>query len=92
MLLNLLAHYLRDIEASVRSIGEAHVERYEEEILGEDRANVRIRIRFSTGYLLELNEAVLVEEGRITHLGYRYHLQDGQNHLVFRYNNTPHFA
>ncbi len=52
--------------------------------------NLRIRIRFSSGYLLELNESVVVE-GEIKHLGYRYHFQDAQNDLVFRYDNTPHF-
>lgn len=41
--------------------------------------------------MLELNEAVVAEGGNIIHLGYRYHLQDAQNNLVFRYDNTPHF-
>ena len=27
----------------------------------------------------------------VEHLSYRYHFQDGQNNLVFRYDNTPHF-
>jgi len=40
---------------------------------------------------LELNEAAIVEAGHIRHLGYRYHFQDRQNNLVFRYDNTPHF-
>ncbi|MEA3436034.1 MAG: DUF6516 family protein, partial [Thermodesulfobacteriota bacterium] len=29
--------------------------------------------------------------GQLNHLGYRYHFQDKQNNLVFRYDNTPHF-
>ena len=53
--------------------------------------NLRIRIRFSNGFLLELNDAILMESGHIKHLCYRYHLQDGENKLVFRYDNTPHF-
>ena len=92
MLHEALVQYLQDIETSVHSIKGAYVERYEEEILGVDRVNLRIRMRFSNGYLLELNEAVIVEEGCIQHLGYRYHLQDGQTDLVFRYDNTPHFS
>ncbi len=53
--------------------------------------NLRIRVRFPSGHMLELNEAVIVEEGQFMHLGYRYHFQDKQNNLVFRYDNTPHF-
>jgi hypothetical protein len=30
-------------------------------------------------------------EGDVRHLGYRYHFQDGDKSLVFRYDNTPHF-
>ena len=40
---------------------------------------------------MELNESIIGEVGRLTHIGYRYHFQDGQNNLVFRYDNTPHF-
>lgn len=91
MLLDLLARYLGDVEATVRGIEGAYVERYEEEILATDRMNLRIRVRFESGYLLELNEAVIIETEHIRHLGYRYHLQDRQNNLIFRYDNTPHF-
>lgn len=38
-----------------------------------------------------MNEAVIGEEERVRHLGYRYHFQDANNNLVFRYDNTPHF-
>ena len=68
-----------------------YIERYEEEILVSNRANMWIRIRFLNGYLLELNEAIVVEAGCIRRLGYRYHFQDKQNNLIFRYDNTPHF-
>ncbi len=44
-------------------IQNAHVERYYEvEILSSDRINLRIRIRFANGCLLEMNEAVIVEK------------------------------
>jgi hypothetical protein len=76
MLLNELAQYLGNIENAVRGIQNANVERYEEEILSYDRINLRIRIRFASGYLLEMNEAVIVENGQLSHLGYRYHFQD----------------
>ena len=90
MLLDLLAGYLNDVESAVQGLKDAYVEFYEEEIIASDRINLRIRLRFSSGYLLELNESV-VAEGEIKHLGYRYHFQDEQNNLVFRYDNTPHF-
>ena len=91
MLLDLLSQYLGDVATDVRELENAKVERYEEEILAANRVNLRIRIRFLSGYLLELNEAAIVEAGHIRHLGYRYHFQNGQNNLVFRYDNTPHF-
>jgi hypothetical protein len=37
-----------------------------------------------------LNEA-LIFQAKIEHLGYRYHLQDKNSELIFRYDNTPHF-
>jgi hypothetical protein len=86
-----LSQYLGDVETALRGLEDAYVERYEEEIVAANRINLRIRVRFLSGYLLELSEAVLGEAGRIRHLGYRYHFQDKQNRLVFRYDNTPHF-
>ena len=91
MLLDFLSQYLRDVEAAVRKLKGAYVERYEEEIVAVNRVNLRIRVRFPSGYMLELNEAVIGETGQLMHLGYRYHFQDKQNNLIFRYDNTPHF-
>jgi len=91
MLLDLLSQYLEELEAAVRELENVYVESYEEEILAANRVNLRIRVRFQTGYLLELNEAAIVEAGHVKHLSYRYHFQDRENNLVFRYDNTPHF-
>lgn len=91
MLHDILSRYLEDIEAVVKRLEGAYVERYEEEILASNRISVRIRIRFITGYLFELNEAAIVEANQFRRLNYRYHFQDRQNNLVFRYDNTPHF-
>ena len=91
MLLDLLTQYLRGVEAAIRELDDIYVERYEEEHLTSNRINLRIRIRFASGYLLELNESVIAEHTAIRHLGYRYHFQDRGNKLVFRYDNTPHF-
>ena len=91
MLLDILSRYLEGVELIVNGLKHAYVERYEEEILTDDRVNLRIRIRFTNGYLLELTEAVKAEKLMINHLNYRYHFQDDHNNLVFRYDNTPHF-
>jgi len=46
-----------------------------EEILTSERANLRIRLRFQSGCLLEINEAIIVENNAPKTLGYRYHFQ-----------------
>ena len=87
----ILSKYLDEVEAALQSLKDCHFEKYEEEILTSQRANLRIRVRFSKGQLLELNEAVTVEDENLKHLAYRYHFQDENNQLIFRYDNTPHF-
>jgi len=91
MLHDCLLKYLEDVEKAVKKMTGSHVERYEEEILSDDRINLRIRIRFKSGFLLEINEAAISESRKIKHLNYRYHFQDQNNNLIFRYDNTPHF-
>ena len=91
MLVRAIAEYFDRIEALIRRLDRAYVERYEEEAIAPDRANLRLRIRFWTGQMLELNEAVTAVEGRVEHLAYRYHLQDEDGGLIFRYDNAPHF-
>jgi len=91
MLLDDLSQYLKQAEAAIRDLKNVYVERYEEEIIAINRVNLRIRIRYQTGHMLEVNEAIINVNGLQTHLGYRYHFQDEQNNLVFRYDNTPHF-
>jgi len=91
MPLDSLSRYLSEIETAIRNLGRAYVETYEEEILTLNRANLRIRIRFQNGYMLEVSEAIIVESGHTERLGYRYHFQNDQNELIFRYDNTPHF-
>jgi hypothetical protein len=87
----LLAAYLSEIEQSIVDCRAAYVEAYREEILTEMRANLRIRLRFNQGHLLEINEAMVVSNDKLTFLDYRYHCQDSQNRLLFRYDSTPHF-
>ncbi len=87
----LLVTYLERVERTIRECSHAYVEQYVEEILTPERTNLRIRLRFEWGHLLEINEAVVVEDGRLVPLDYRYHCQDESSRLVFRYDCTPHF-
>jgi hypothetical protein len=91
MLHELISHYLQEIESAVQGLEDVYVERYEEEILTPRRVNLRVRLRFLDGHLLEVNEAVIVEAGHLKSLSYRYHFQDKHNRLIFRYDNAPHF-
>ena len=91
MLHEALAAYLDRVEQAVLQCNNAYTERYTEEILAPDRVNLRIRLRFDQEHLLEINEAIVVIENNPTSLDYRYHCQDKQNRLIFRYDNTPHF-
>ena len=91
MLHDILRRYLEEAEIAIARIKDAYVEQYQEEILTPKRVNLRVRVRFADGSLLEFNEAVIVEANVIEHLDYRYHLQDVRNRLLLRYDNTPHF-
>lgn len=91
MLHKALADYLRSVEQAVLRCPNVYVERYLEEILAPERLNLRIRLRFEAGHLLEINEAVVVEDGALVPLDYRYHCQGDDNRLIFRYDSTPHF-
>ena len=84
MLHELLASYLDKVERAVRQCRPAYVEHYVEEVLTPRRVNLRIRIRFASALLLEISEAVVIEDDRLVPLDYRYHCQDGSNRLVFR--------
>ena len=91
MLHSLLQAYLDEIYAALHNLSAAHFECYQEKALSSKRLNLKIRIRFTDESLLEISEAVVVQGRDIETLGYRYHLQDSRQQLVFRYDDTPHF-
>lgn len=91
MLHKLLDQYLSELESTIIKFDSAYVEQFREDIFNVKRANVRVRIRFDNGFLLEINEAVAVHDDSIEHLNYRYHFQDSRKQLIFRYDNAPHF-
>jgi hypothetical protein len=68
-----------------------YVENYNATILSSERANLKLRLRFYFKYLLSISEALVVVDDQIMVIDYRYHFQDGQHNLIFRYDNTPHF-
>jgi hypothetical protein len=91
MLPNILSDYLNQVEQAIVQCQNIYVERYEEEILTSQRANLRIRLRLNQTHLLEINEAIVIADNKLEFLDYRYHFQDERNCLVFRYDSTPHF-
>jgi hypothetical protein len=91
MLHKALVDYLENVEQTLIALEDAYVERYVEEILTPQRVTLGIRVRFAAGHLLEINEAMVVKTDTLVWLDYRYHCQDEQNRLIFRYDSTPHF-
>ena len=57
MLLKLLSDYLNQVEQAIVQCENTYVERYQEEILTSQRANLRIRLRFKHTHLLEITES-----------------------------------
>ncbi|MBS9395014.1 MAG: hypothetical protein HEQ29_18430 [Dolichospermum sp. LBC05a] len=87
----LIQAYLDEIEQLSLNCSNAYIEEYSAVILTTERANLRIRIRFAIRYLLAVSEAFVVVDNQIKYIDYRYHFQDEQNSLIFRYDSTPDF-
>jgi hypothetical protein len=83
--------YFNRVDQLLENCSNAYVENYSATILTSDRANLKLRLRFYFKYLLSISEALIVVDEKITAIDYRYHFQDEQNNLIFRYDNTPHF-
>ena len=58
MLHNELNDYISGIDKACLTLTNCHFEKYDEEIISPDRANLRIRVRFLNGYLIEINEVI----------------------------------
>ncbi len=83
--------YFDKIEQLFLNCYNAYVEEYNAVILTTERANFRMRIRFAIKYLLAISEILVLANNQIIYIDYRYHFQDEQNNLIFRYDSTPHF-
>ncbi len=91
MLPKILSNYLDRVEREIVKCNNAYIENYDEEVLSSSRVNLHLRLRFSQNHLLEINEAIIVQGSSLKFLDYRYHFQDANNQLIFRYDSTPHF-
>jgi hypothetical protein len=87
----LLTAYLEEIEQSLSDLPKLYIEQFSATILTPERANLKLRIRFKRRYLLAISEALLIVDSRVFQLDYRYHFQDENNLMIFRYDSTPHF-
>lgn len=88
---SVLSEYLAKVERAVLDCHSAYIERYLEETLTSERVNLRIRLRFNNGSMLEISEAIVVKANELAFLDYRYHFQDENNRLIFRYDSAPHY-
>ena len=85
-----IEEYFTHVYQLIQNLAEVDPERYEEQILSVSRGNLRIRLRFSDGGLLEISEAVVLISGDLQWLSHRYHYQDSSETMIFRYDNAPH--
>ena len=88
----MLREYLQRVECLIRSWSDSEVTEYSENLMSDERAHIKIRLRTSEGYLLAISEMILVEGDSLVFLDYRYHFQDSNNELIFRYDSTPHYG
>lgn len=86
-----LVAYFEAIEQQLLTSSSVYVEQFSATILSPERANLKLRVRVKARYLLAVSEAILVSGRQITQIDYRYHFQDENNQLIFRYDSTPHF-
>jgi hypothetical protein len=88
---NSFRDYFDYVDRLLEAYPNNYAESYNATILSGERANLKLRLRLYFKYLLSIGEALVVVDDQITAIDYRYHFQDGQNNLIFRYDNTPHF-
>jgi hypothetical protein len=83
--------YFDAVEQQLSAIPNDDIEQFSGIILTPKRANLKLRIRFNSRYLLAVSEALIIIDKQISQIDYRYHFQNEENKLVFRYDSTPHF-
>jgi hypothetical protein len=87
----ILQDYFDEIDQLLRNSANIYVEEFKVSSLTSERANLRLKVRFAFKYLLAVSEIIVVVDNQIEYIDYRYHFQDAQHNLIFRYDSTPHF-
>lgn len=85
-----IVEYFERVQILIKELSTVEIERYEEQVLSEERGNLSIRLRYFDNSLLEISEAIHIIKGTFTWLSYRYHYQNPDGSIIFRYDNTPH--
>ena len=88
---NSFRHYLDQVDQFLEACLNVYVESYNATILSSEHTNLKIRLRFYFKYLLSISKALIAIDDQVITIDYRYHFQNEQNNLIFRYDNTPHF-
>ncbi len=88
---NPIDRYLQALQTNLEARQNLDIEQYQIVRLTADRANLKLRIRTRDRHLFSISEAIVNDRGTLKRLDYRYHFQDRDNYLIFRYDNTPHF-
>ena len=86
----MLAAYLLRVRRLIYAMPNFEVENHSQDMVSEDRAVVRIRMRSRWRHLLEISEVIQAEGDSLVFIDYRYHLQDPDHTLIFRYDSAPH--
>lgn len=87
----MLRAYVHRVERLIRNWPDSEVTEYSENMMSDERAHIKIRLRTFDGYLLAISEMILAEGDSLIFLDYRYHFQDSNNELIFRYDSAPHY-
>ena len=53
-----IVEYFERVQILIKELSRVEIERYEEQVLSEERGNLRIRLRFFDNSLLEISEAM----------------------------------
>ena len=80
--------HLHRIRLAVEQISTATIEIYLEQLLLSSRANLRFRLGWPSGAVMEVSEALSLAGDSLEWLSYRYHFQSEAGTL--RYDNAPH--
>ena len=64
--------YFEQIDTLLESYPDAYAEQYNATILSDQRANLKLRLRFYFKYLLSISEALVIVDDQITAIDYRY--------------------